>query len=332
MTISDIAKMAGVSSAAVSRYLNNGYLSDDKKKVIREVIEKTGYTPSKQAQTLRTKKTNLIGVVIPNIDSESVARMVAGVTSVLNAAGYETLLANTENNIEKELSYLNIFKNNRVDGIIFVATILTKKHREILKEITIPVVILGQKADEFPCIYHDDYHAAYDIAREFVKGGCRKPGVIGVTKKDIAVGSHRLQGFLDACRDGNVEADHNRIRTGPFTMQSGYDNAAWIMTKYPDTDALFCLTDQIATGAMTYLKEKGISIPDRVSACGFGHSRTSGVITPALTTVHFYYRTCGEKGADLLLSLLRKKEVPIKSIQLNYEIIVRDSIRKSSKS
>lgn len=328
MTISDIAKMAGVSSAAVSRYLNNGYLSEEKKEAIREAIEKTGYTPSKQAQMLRTKKTNLIGVVIPNIDSESVARMVAGITSVLNKAGYETLLANTENNVEKELSYLNIFKRNRVDGIIFVATILTKKHKEILKEITLPVVMLGQQSDDLPCIYHDDYHAAYDIARELIKGGCHKPGVIGVTKQDIAVGTHRLQGFLDACRDANITVDGDRIKTGPFSLQSGYDNAAWIMKKYPDTDALFCLTDRIATGAVTYLKENGISIPDRVSVCGFGHSRTSKVITPALTTVHFYYRTCGEKGAGLLLSLLQQKEVPIKSIQLNYEVIVQDSVKK----
>lgn len=329
MNISDIAKLAGVSSAAVSRYLNNGYLSPEKKDAIRKVIDETGYTPSKQAQMLRTKKTNLIGVIIPNIDSESVARMVAGVTSILNTSGYETLLANTENNIDKELSYLNIFKNNRVDGIIFVATILTRRHRELLKELTIPVVILGQKSDYFPCIYHDDYHAAYDMTEQFIKGGCRKFAVIGVTKKDIAVGSGRLQGFMDACRDHKIEADPSRIKIGPFSMQSGYDNAALLLTAYPDTDALFCLTDQIATGAVTYLKEAGISIPDQVSVCGFGHSRTSRVITPALSTVHFYYRTCGENGATLLLSLLQKKDVPVKSIQLNYEIIARDSIRHS---
>lgn len=328
MNISDIAKMAGVSSAAVSRYLNNGYLSRDKKEAIKKVIEETGYTPSKQAQMLRTKKTNLIGVVIPNIDSESVARMVAGITSILNASGYETLLANTENNVEKELSYLNIFKNNRVDGIIFIATVLTRKHKEILKDMSIPVVMLGQKSDYLPCIYHDDYHAAYDLAEEFINGGCRRFAAIGVTKKDIAVGTGRIQGLLDACRDHDIEVDFSRIKTGPFSMQSGYDNAALLMKNYPDTDAIFCLTDQIATGAITYLKEAGISIPKQVSVCGFGHSRTSKVITPALTTVHFYYRTCGENGAALLLALLQEKEVPVKSIQLNYEVIRQDSIRK----
>ena len=90
MNISDIAKMAGVSPAAVSRYLNQGYISEEKKEAIRRVIAQTGYTPSKQAQTLRTKRTKVIGVVIPKIDSESISRIVAGISYTLNEAGYQT--------------------------------------------------------------------------------------------------------------------------------------------------------------------------------------------------------------------------------------------------
>lgn len=330
MNISDIAEMAGVSRAAVSRYLNDGYLSSEKKEAIRRVIEETGYAPSQQAQTLRTKKTNLIGVIIPNIDSEAVARMVSGITAILNDAGYDTLLANTENDPGKELSYLNIFKANRVDGIIFIATILTARHKALLREISVPMVLLGQRYASLPCIYHDDYHAAYDLALEFIKGGCRSFGAISVTKMDIAVGGGRLGGFLDACRDHGITVNPNLIKTGPFSMQSGYDHAKAILEAAPETDALFCLTDQIGIGALTYLHEQEISVPDQVSVCGFGHSRVSRVTSPPLATVHFHYRICGEEGAKLLLSLLRGKEILVKSIQLNYELQIYGSIKKIS--
>ena len=103
MNINEIARLAGVSRATVSRYLNDGYVSDEKKAVIRKVIEETGYQPSSQAQMLRTKKTKLVGVIIPKINSDTVGRMVAGISDVLNRSGYQLLLANTDNNIEEEL-------------------------------------------------------------------------------------------------------------------------------------------------------------------------------------------------------------------------------------
>ena len=100
VNINEIARLAGVSRATVSRYLNDGYVSDEKKAVIRKVIEETGYQPSSQAQMLRTKKTKLVGVIIPKINSDTVGRMVAGISDVLNRSGYQLLLANTDNNIE----------------------------------------------------------------------------------------------------------------------------------------------------------------------------------------------------------------------------------------
>ena len=103
MNINEIAKLAGVSRATVSRYLNEGYVSEEKKERIRAVIEKTGYQPSTQAQTLRTKKTRLVGVILPKINSDTVSRMVAGISDVLSKNGYQLLLANTNNDIAEVL-------------------------------------------------------------------------------------------------------------------------------------------------------------------------------------------------------------------------------------
>ena len=105
MNIAEIAKMAGVSSAAVSRYFNHGYISEQKRESIRKVVEKTGYRPSIQAQTLRTKKTNMIGVIVPKIASGSIGKVVEGILSELNRKGYQMLLAVAQNDPEMELKY-----------------------------------------------------------------------------------------------------------------------------------------------------------------------------------------------------------------------------------
>ena len=144
MNISMIAQLAEVSTATVSRYLNNGYVSEQKRKRIQAVIEHTGYTPSSSAQTLRTGRNNLIGVIVPKISSESVSRMVDGITEVVNNAGYQVLLANTGNNTEREMEYLKTFRLNNVDGVIFIGTLMTKKHLALMKSYKKPIVLMGQ--------------------------------------------------------------------------------------------------------------------------------------------------------------------------------------------
>ena len=120
MNINEIARLAGVSRTTVSRYLNNGYVSEEKKEKIRKVIEETGYQPSTQAQMLRTKKTKLVGVVLPKINSDTISREVAGISDVLAKRGYQIILANTNNDIEEELKSLSLFRDNQVDGVILL--------------------------------------------------------------------------------------------------------------------------------------------------------------------------------------------------------------------
>ena len=145
MNISTIAALAGVSPATVSRYLNHGYVSEEKRKKIQEVIRQTGYTPSSSAQTLRTGRNNLIGVIVPKISSESVARMVDGITEAVSHSSYQVLLANTGNNTERELEYLKLFRVNNVDGVIFIGTLMSKKHLAVMRSYKKPIVLLGQQ-------------------------------------------------------------------------------------------------------------------------------------------------------------------------------------------
>lgn len=325
MNIDDIARLSGVSKAAVSRYLNNGYLSEEKRARIGQVIEKTGYKPSTQARLMRAKKTKFIGVVIPKINSESVSRMVAGISEVLADAGFQLLLANTANNPEREISYLDSFRHNSVDGIIFIATIFTPATHAVLKSISIPLVILGQQVDGYSCVYHNDTGASQALTGLMLSKGRKHPGYIGVTPKDMAAGQHRRDGFLQALSAHGIAVRNADMRIAEFTMESGYEQTRELLTSRPKIDCLFCATDSIAAGAIQYLKEAGKTIPEDIILTGFGDSGISKALTPSLTTAHVYYKTAGATAANLLLEYLKNENTARQSIQLGYEIIERES-------
>lgn len=326
MNINEIAKLAGVSRATVSRYLNDGYVSEEKREKIKKVIEETGYQLSVQAQTLRTKKTSLVGVVLPKINSDTISREVAGISDVLTARGYQMILANTNNNLEEELKYLSLFKERQVDGVIFIATIFTKKHKQMLKDYKVPIVILGQHLEGYPCVYQDDYRAAALVTEKLLEKGT-KFAYIGVTERDEAVGQKRRKGFEAALRKKNIEVPSERFKEGSFTMDSGYEKACELFEKDPSIDSVVCATDTMAIGAMMYLKELGLRIPEDVQVAGIGDGASGKIVEPKLTTVHFFYKTSGREAAAMLVDLLEQDKSVCKEIKMSCELVERESNR-----
>ena len=324
MNINEIARLAGVSRATVSRYLNNGYVSSEKKEVIRRVIQETGYQPSSQAQTLRTKKTSLIGVILPKINSDTISREVTGISDILTRRGYQLILANTNNDVEEELKYLSLFKERQVDGVVFIATMFTRKHKQMLKDYKVPIVILGQHLDGYPCIYQDDHKAAFQVTEKLAEKG-KKFAYIGVTDKDEAVGACRKKGFMDAIHKAKLEVVPERMKIGSFTMDSGYEMAKELFEEEPSIDSLVC--DTMAVGAMTYLKEIGLRIPEDVQIAGIGDGVPGKIVEPKLTTVHFYYKTSGMEAAAMLADLIENDTGISKEIKMGCELVERESHR-----
>lgn len=328
MTIREIAKLAGVSSAAVSRYFNNGYVSDEKRAAIKKVVDDTGYRPSLQAQMLRTKRTKTIGVIVPKIDSSSVGRVVAGITAVLEQNDYRLLLAVSEQNHQKEQEYLSLFDDKQVDGVILLATILSTALKKTIKQMSVPVVLTGQHLAGCNCVYHDDYHAMYDMTKLVLSKGCTNFCYIGVTNRDKAVGEERIRGCQDALAAANLSVLNEDVETGGFSVESGYEKMKALYKKYPDVDAVLCATDKIAVGAMRYLREQGRRIGEDVLLTGQGDSILAANVTPALTTLHYYYEDSGEKSAQMILELIEKGRISIREIMLGYEVVEHESTKK----
>ena len=328
MDINEIARLAGVSRATVSRYLNDGYVSQEKRKLISRVIQETGYVPSHSAQQLRTGKTNLVGVVIPKINSQSVARMVSGITEELDKTNYAMLLANTNNDPVTEVKYLQVITDrNRVDGLILLATVITAEHLKALGGLDIPLVILGQQLDGFTCVYHEDYRASFEVTKLALRHG-RVPGFIGVRQDDVAAGEMRRRGFVEACRAANITPDPLAMAVGEFTVESGYLCCEQILDAVPRIDTLVCASDDMAYGAITCLREYGRRVPQDVQVTGIGDSELSRILMPSVTSAHLFYKTSGREAAKLLLDAMEEtgEDIP-RQVKMGYEVYGRNSTR-----
>jgi len=328
MNISEFAEYAGVSKSAVSRYFNNGYLSDDKREKIEKAIEETGYSPSISAQAIKTRVTKLVGVIIPKLSSESCARITEGISQVLYEHGYQILLVNTANDYNKEIEYLDLFRQNRVDGVIFLATVFTDVHRSLMKKMHIPVVITGQEYKGFSCVCHDDFGAAYALTELMLHKGAVRPAYIGVTDDDKAAGEARHMGFLKALADNDISLDKHNSVIAEFDIDSGYSCAKKIFSGREHPDCIFCATDNIAAGAILYCRENGIKIPEDVMICGVGDSKIGAITAVPLTSARLHYKTAGIEAAQMLLnSIGRASNVP-KIMKLDYEIVERESTNR----
>ncbi|MCI8371516.1 MAG: LacI family transcriptional regulator [Lachnospiraceae bacterium] len=324
MNIAEIAEMAGVSKAAVSRYFNNGYISEEKREAIRRVVEETGYRPSIQAQTLRTKKTKMIGVIVPKVASASVGRIVEGILSVLNESEYQMLLAVTQNNPKKELEYLRAFHEKQVDGVLLLATVLTAEHKRMLKNLSVPVVLVGQHLTGACCVFHDDYHATYDLTRLILEKGRTKLGYISAIQQDKAVGVERFRGYRDAVQDFGLANLAQNVVTASFTVNSGYEKTKELLEKCGELDGILCATDSMAAGAVQYLREQEIEVPEQILVAGQGDSELVKVMVPPLVTVHYSYEKSGKLAVQMLLELLGKSEAALKEVKLGYALVDYD--------
>lgn len=328
MTIKELARMALVSPAAVSRYLNGGSLSEEKSQRIRAAIEATGYHPDSVARTLRTKTTNLVGLIVPKTDSDAVTEVTAGVASALAEHNYLSLLADTANSHTQELAYLNLFQKRQVAGIIFMASVMTPELEKVLQSTSVPIVVTGQKFRQVPCVYHDDQGAAYELTGLMLKKGRRRLAFIGVTEDDEAVGVNRRRGVELAMAEHGLDPAALLVETGSFRVENGLEAMERLLERCPEVDGVICATDRIAVGAMDVLRRHGRRVPEDVSITGMDDSWASSYMTPPLTTARFYYRTSGENAAALLVDMIQrgKRPVPVQQTMLGYTIIERESV------
>lgn len=321
-TIADIARIAGVAKSTVSRYLNGGSIGDATKLKIERVIRETGYVPNTFAQSLKAKKTSIIGTVVPRLDSYASARTLIGIDEKLREVGCQMVIANTSQDEVREIESLYSFARQKVAGIILLATNITDQHLEAFEKIDIPVLLVGQQHDAVYSIIHQDYEAAKAMANHIIEKGHRKIAYLGVTPKDISVGIQRRNGFKDAL--ANVSGCEVKYFETGFGMGEALKQATTIIEDF-NPSIIVCATDNIALGACKAGYLKGLDIPKDISVTGFGGYEVTEYIHPSLTTIKYEFKEAGKMAAQQMLKLIEGEQIE-KITYSKFELIPRGSV------
>ncbi|MEI0486849.1 LacI family DNA-binding transcriptional regulator [Brachyspira intermedia] len=321
ITMKEIAEIAGVTKTTISRYFNGGYLKEETKKRIMEIISEYDYEPNTFAR-LKAKKSRIIGIIVPALDSIVGARVLTGLEKTLREKHYMPIIMNTNHQHKLELQYIEKLKRLNVDGIVLSATYITEEHKNILRKLDIPIVIYGQECSEGISIVNDDYNAGIDIGEYIGRKNHKNIGFITVDENDIAVGITRKNGVLDGLSNYGIE--NIKIEVADFSYEKS-KTAAEKLLKNKDIDAIICSTDRQALGAYKVLKEMGLKIPDDVSVISFGGYDIDEIIEPELSTIKFDSFNAGVCTANTLIDLINNVKVK-KVLYVNYEFLERNSV------
>ena len=325
VTINDIAKMAGVAKSTVSRYLNGGAVSGKTKAKLDAIVAEHDYKPNKFAQSLKAKRTHMVGTIIPRLNSFATNEALRGLESSLRLSKNQLLITNADQSREREIQAISTLAKQRVDGIVFFAASITPAHVKAFEEADVPVVIVGQSHPDLHCIIHDDEKAGRSVGAYAVANGHRNILVFGVDESDTAVGVTRRNGIEQAFEGHDI--DYTFVKTS-FAMKDAYEKALEIL---PQSKATFVIgaTDNIAIGIMRAAHELQIEIPNQLSLAGFGGYEITEAVYPRITTVHYPFQESGELAAKILMELILEKEVDL--IQtLDNELLIRESTQKNA--
>lgn len=319
LTIKDIAELAGVAKSTVSRYVNNGNVSPETRDKLKKIIEENNYEPNAFAQSLKAKNSKFIGIIAPKLDSIVTSRVLMALDESLKIKGYNSLILNTSLNKDLEIEYIESLRRLKVDGIILLATEITEKHKKSIKNLKVPILVVGQEYRLANSIIDDDYNAGGVIGEYIYAHNHKDILYLGVTEDDIAVGCKRKAGVIDELKK-NDDVKVDQLITD-FTADKSEEVVNNYLNKNNPT-AIICATDKIALGAIRAIEKHGQKVGEDISVTGFGGYDIS---TCKLTTIRFKNEVLGRIASDTIIKMIEGE--PVSNLQIiGFEFIEGNSV------
>lgn len=327
LKLEDIGRMAGVSRATVSRVVNGEQnVRPEVRERVEDVIRQTGYTPNAAARSLVSKRTGVIGLVIPSrvhslFEDPYFAQLIQGVTLASNRAGTTLSLFLFQSEAEERQLYPRVVESGFLDGIIVTATRMGDPLVARMTTRGIPVVMVGRAdIDDVSYVDVDNSGGAAEAARHLVDVGRRRIGIIGAPTNTTA-GRDRLDGFLVGMSDRGRAFDTDLRVDGDFSEQSGFDAMHTLLDR--GVDGVFAASDSMALGALRATRERGLDVPGDVALVGFDGFSASQNSIPPLTTVRQPVADTARRAVETLTGLISGAVTGPCSHVLPVELVVR---------
>lgn len=324
-TIVDVAKVAGVTPTTVSRVINNrGYISEKTKIKVFEAMKELNYQPNEIARSLTKKKTNTIGVIVPHISHPYFSKLISNLENQASKKGYKIILCNSKEEAEKEQEYLDMFKSNRVAGIVLCSGNVDASEINVGDT---PIVLLEKNFEEgYFGIQCDNYQGGKLATEHLIECGCKSllhfSGVIG---EDMPA-DNRERAFIETCEKNSIQHFVKKCDLSIYNDMNYYNYIKETLINLPKIDGIFASSDLIAAQVIQVCNELNIRIPQDVKLVGFDDVEISKLTTPTITTIRQPIKEMAKLAVELIDSKYNGIEIE-KQIIVPTELVIRNSTR-----
>lgn len=333
-TIHDIARELGVSASTVSRALNDHpNISSETKKKVNKLAEKLQYQPNNIAAALRKGISNIVGIIVPEVNRNFFSSVIKGIEEMLNKDGYNVIICQSNDSLSKETASIKSLLNLQVDGIIASyakETVTFDHYREVIKK-GIPLVLFDRSDESLPVgsVVIDDFLGAFKATEHLIEQGCKRI-VHFCGPQNVSIYRERRRGYIEALLRHDIPLRDELILSSNLKYESGQEHAKEMLQFSEMPDGVFSASDYSAIGAMTTMKAAGKSIPRDIAFVGFSNEPFTSFVDPALTTIDQFSNRMGEYAARIYLEHKSNPSgfIPGKTV-LMPELIVRASSLRS---
>jgi LacI family transcriptional regulator len=326
-TIKEVAKKAGVSTATVSRVFNNTEAVDDETRDrVKLVAAELRYIPSALGRSLSTRKTDSIGLLLPDLFGEFFSEVIRGSDQTAQQHKYHLLVSSSHNNREEIAAALKMMRG-RVDGLVVMSPHIDAQTLDANLPHNHPVVLLNchVDGDGFDSINIDNVHGSRELVSHLISHGHRRIAIIKGTEHNLDA-EERLRGYCEAMEAGGAGVDEALQLPGEFTQASGYDAVQKILDLRPRPTAIFACNDSMAIGALSALRDCGVQVPQDMALAGFDDVPVASYLTPSLTSVQAGIQGLGILAIETLLDAVRNQEHhQKKQVVMPTTLMVRES-------